>query len=198
MKHSPSAVRQELRKRRSALNSQVQQHAAHAIVAPIVDRVPETPGIIAGYVAHGGEIDPMPALLALQERGWSIVLPICGPDAAMSFHRWTPGAALEPNRYGIGEPQPGPTPEEQIDVVLVPGVGFSPSGQRIGHGVGYYDRYFARNIEQASNDRDALVALRFGLAHDLQVGALPGPEPWDVPMHAVITPHQVIDTEQCA
>ncbi len=73
-----------------------------------------------------------------------------------------------------------------IDLVLVPGVGFSPGLSRVGHGVGYYDRWFARCFDA---DHDP---LRWGLAHDLQIVALPEDRTWDVAMHRVITPTRVL------
>jgi 5-formyltetrahydrofolate cyclo-ligase len=62
---------------------------------------------------------------------------------------------------GVLEPEPG-TPAEAsgIDLVLVPGLGFGPAGQRIGRGAGFYDRFLG-------NPR--LRAVRCGLAFELQV-----------------------------
>ena len=110
----------------------------------------------------------------------------------MDFSPWVPGEPLEPNRYGIGEPHDNPVPIGSIDVVLVPGVGFDRAGARIGHGVGFYDRFFARCFAADHDPR------RVALAHDLQIVQLPDPEAWDVPMHTLITPSQVIDTGRCA
>jgi len=147
------------------------------------------PGVVAGYMPTGGEIDPTPALAALREHGWSTVLPVCGVDAAMEFHPWKPGDELETNRYGIPEPVSAPIELRSVDVVLVPGVGFDRNGSRIGHGVGYYDRYFARCFAALHDP------VRLGLAHDLQIVDLPAAKPWDVAMHMVISPSTVVNNE---
>jgi len=192
MKHSGNRLRYELQALRSGISAKDQVAAARSIVRAVVDSVPATPGLVAGYIAHGGEIDAVPAMDALRNRGWQVVLPICGDDASMDFSPWAPEAPLRLNRYGIGEPAENPVPIESIDVLLVPGVGFDCDGSRIGHGVGFYDRFFARCFE---HDHDP---LRLGLAHDVQIVELPEPEPWDVSMHTLISPSQVIDTTGCA
>lgn len=158
------------------------------IVSKIVARVEarSAPGRVAAYLAYAGELDLGPTLDTLVARGHQIVLPVCGPDFSIDFCPWVPGDALVAGLYGIGEPQTDPVDVSTIDTVLVPGVGFGTDGSRIGHGAGYYDRFFARCAATSHDPR------RLGIAHDLQVVRLPAPEPWDVAMHEIITPAKVI------
>lgn len=183
--------RQNLRSRllleRRSLASDAQRAAAATVCENVHELLADrAPGTIAGYLSHGGELDPEPTLERLIGLGWSVVLPVCGDDASMVFCPWSPGDPLNANRYGIGEPTSAPVDESVIDVVLVPGVGFDRTGARIGHGVGYYDRFFARLAAVGHHP------LRLALAHDLQLVALPEPEDWDVPMQMIVTPAEVI------
>lgn len=50
---------------------------------------------------------------------------------------------LQQGAFGVMEPRVGEVcPPEEIDFMLVPGVAFDREGGRLGHGKGYYDRYF--------------------------------------------------------
>jgi 5-formyltetrahydrofolate cyclo-ligase len=47
---------------------------------------------------------------------------------------------------GVREPATGkPIPLNMIDLVVVPGIGFTSTGHRIGRGMGFYDRFLAQN-----------------------------------------------------
>lgn len=55
-------------------------------------------------------------------------------------------SSLEEGSFGIMEPQGRSVcSADEIDLMVLPGVAFSPSGVRLGRGKGYYDRYLARD-----------------------------------------------------
>lgn len=63
--------------------------------------------------------------------------------------------------WGIREPRPELCPSidvSEIDFVLVPGLGFTPLGDRLGYGHGYYDRLLAHR-----KPHTALVAAAFSI-----------------------------------
>ena len=62
---------------------------------------------------------------------------------------------------GVREPIAGkPIPSDLIDIVVVPGLGFTPQGHRIGRGMGFYDRFLAQS---------GFMGISCGLAFDEQV-----------------------------
>ena len=68
---------------------------------------------------------------------------------------------------------------KEVDVMVLPGLGFDRAGGRLGRGGGHYDRLLALPHR----------AFRVGLAYDFQLltERLPR-DPWDVPLHAIATP----------
>lgn len=139
---------------------------------------------LAGFVAHAGEPDLMPALDVLHHAGRRIHLPVISDDGNdMSFHRWRPDHEMQPNRFGIPEPPArDDCPPDRLEVVFTPLVAFSPTGTRLGMGLGFYDRAF-----DFLNDNPRSGPLLVGVAYSLQeVNSLPA-ENWDVPLTGIVT-----------
>ena len=191
------AIRERLLKRRRALSRDDAETAGAAIAAEVSNRLQsvstagQSRGAVAAYNALPGEIDPTRSLALLHDAGRRIVLPVCRSDGHMDFCPWSPGDALVPRAFGVLEPTTEPIDVAEIGAVIVPGVAFDRLGNRLGHGVGYYDRFFDRCAQQSHDP------YRLGIAYDFQVVELPAPEPWDIPMHIVISPSEVIDTTLC-
>jgi len=108
------------------------------------------PGTIAFYVAMSDEVD----LSGLVPRlpGWRWVLPRIEEDRSLTFRdRDLP---REEHPWGMVQPiDSGPAvPVPELDVILVPGLAFGRSGDRLGRGRGYYDRV----LSQRRSDCDAV------------------------------------------
>jgi 5-formyltetrahydrofolate cyclo-ligase len=94
-------------------------------------------------------------------------------------------ASTVPSEYGPAEPADRtPVPEEQIDLVVVPGLAFDRAGNRLGHGGGHYDRFLTRLRPDA-------VAVGVCFACQL-VDSVPSAT-GDVPVDAVVTERETIE-----
>ena len=79
---------------------------------------------------------------------------------------------------------------DQMDLILVPGVGFDRQGNRLGFGRGYYDRLL-RPLREEPLSAETKKTLLIGLAFECQlVDQLPI-DPHDVAMDAIVTERAV-------
>jgi 5-formyltetrahydrofolate cyclo-ligase len=144
---------------------------------------------IAFYLPQGGEFDAHPLLnqaLWMQRECYLPVIPRRG--RVMRFARLGRHTRMTTNRFGIGEPVDArPLRARQLDLLLMPLVGFDHQGYRLGMGGGFYDATLAYMQHRRSWRKPRLV----GLAYECQrVEQLPH-EPWDMPLDAVLTERQL-------
>ena len=76
-----------------------------------------------------------------------------------------------------------PIPFEEIDMVITPGLGFDKSGNRLGRGGSYYDKFFTNK---------GLRAVKCGLAFAEQVVDHITVTDRDVPVDMLVTDEQVV------
>lgn len=136
---------------------------------------------ILAFVPARSEPDLWPAILAASDEGRAIWLPRF--HAASGTYRPCRlndlAADLRPGPHGIPEPGPGCADWDgkPLDLILVPGVGFTPSGGRLGRGQGHYDRMLA-----------GTPGCKCGVAFEQQIIAELPLEPHDVRLDFVLTP----------
>ena len=132
------------------------ERVSEAAVAALV-RLPEyaLAQTVLWYLDCRSELRTRQALPAALASGKRIVVPYCTVDELGANKLglwWLQGLdelvigkwkILEPPREQWGTPGKELAPEE-IDLVIVPGVGFSRAGARMGNGQGYYDRLLAQ------------------------------------------------------
>jgi len=183
-----SELRAHLRRQRRALSAEHQACASEQLAINLLRH----PNLLRArhigiYLANDGEIDPGLYVHLARQRHIRFYLPVLHPiySGKLVFSPYAPDTPLRPNRFGIPEPafpRSRHRPAWALDAVLFPLVGFDEDGGRLGMGGGFYDRTFA-----FSRIRPAMAPKLIGLAHELQkVTALPV-EPWDIPLHGVVT-----------
>jgi len=166
--------------------------AAAEALATALEQLPEflVDPRIAGYWAVAGEMPLHAAYASLRSREQQYFLPLITAANDLQFAAWHAGAAVQANRYGIPEPvaQSGVLGASDLDVVLVPLLGFDRHGNRLGSGAGFYDRSFAFLRASQRPARPVLVGIGY---HFQEVGEIV-PAAWDVPLDFVATDRELI------
>ncbi len=168
----------------------------------LVDSLEQLPAFltdkrIGGYWAVAGEL-PLAALIqGLRARGQIYHLPVVDAKRQLRFAAWQPGGSIEMNRYGIPEPVCAAADliaPEQLDVVLLPLLGFDRNGHRLGFGGGYYDRSFAFLRERKAPAKPILVGVAYAMQEVAAIEAMP----WDVHLDYVVTEQALIACRSAA
>jgi len=187
------ALRAQMRERRAGLSA-AERIAAASGVAASLEQLPEflVDRRVAGYWAVGGEVPLHAAVARLRAREQQYCLPIVGDDGRLRFTPLLPNANMQPNRYGIPEPEHAAadllTPQD-LDLVLVPLTAFDRSGRRLGMGGGYYDRSFAFLREVVRPAQPLLVGIGYAFQ---EVATLPAQD-WDIALDFIATDKELID-----
>lgn len=188
--------RRELRRRLRSARRVVSGGRRRRLESLIVRRVTRLPAYrvascVAVYLSFDGEVDLSELMEKATRSGKTIALPVVhgGSAPGMCFRRYRSEDPVRRNRFGIREPYRSDRRQirpSSIGLVLMPVVGFDPSGTRLGMGGGFYDRYFAQLAERSSlHNRLVGVAFECQKVKSLQRYA------WDIPMTAVVTETRV-------
>lgn len=136
--------------------------------------------IMMTYLSMHSEVDTA----AIVARAWQDRKRVVAPMVSWEAHQMIPVEinSLEDTfmdgESGLRQPDGQPIPVELIDLVIVPGLGFDPFGNRLGRGRGFYDRFLGQK---------SFRAVSCGLALEEQVvGSIPA-GPLDVPIHMLVT-----------
>jgi 5-formyltetrahydrofolate cyclo-ligase len=125
---------------------------------------------VAAYEPLHTEPGSIGLLADLHARGISVLVPLTLPDRDLDWREWTP--------TGHGDVL-GLRAVATADLVLAPALAVAGDGTRLGRGGGSYDRALGRCRAGA-----VLAALVF----DEEVVRWLPREPWDVPVHAAVSP----------
>ncbi|MDM4766705.1 5-formyltetrahydrofolate cyclo-ligase [Pelomonas sp. SE-A7] len=180
--HSRAELRQQLLSRRKEWLATPAAHAAALALSRSLHEVlvQLEPTCLGLYWPLDGEFNAADALLPHTE---ALACPLALPFAyknprRMEFRLWDGQPPEVQDECGIGSSNGAVV---QPDVLLVPCVGFTEEGYRLGYGGGYYDRYLAAH--------PGLTTI--GLAWDLGRCHFPA-EPHDQALTLVLTETEVV------
>ena len=134
------------------------------------------------YLAMPGEVTVEEVMRLRDSEGKQIYVPRCAPKRRLAIHPYVPGKTpLQTGPFGIQEPDHALVPEvetDRLDMVIVPALLLSETGDRLGYGGGYYDRFLPKLPD---------ACLKIGVLPDaLIVPSLPR-DPWDIPLDTIVT-----------
>jgi 5-formyltetrahydrofolate cyclo-ligase len=140
------------------------------------------------YLSHRSELPTRPAIVEALDSGKRIAIPYC-ERARLKLWQLHALQELVPGSYGILEPPKQRWSEAgrridpvELDLIVVPGVGFDRKGNRLGSGQGYYDRLMSHVRPQT---------WRIAVCYESQLLDEVPVAPHDVPMHMIITEKQI-------
>ena len=139
------------------------------------------------YISVGSEVETEAIMHRATADGKRVAVPLCRTDTCtMEAYAIDSFDELEPGSYGIPEPKIHggcPISKDEIDLIIVPGLGFDECGFRMGYGKGYYDRYL-KDFKGISIGLCFEECLLDEVVHDKH----------DVNVHKVITENRIIYT----
>ena len=181
------ALRHDIKSRLIAMSARDRVAKSKAICGLIVGSEEfKRASVVMAFLSLPHEVDTTPLILHAWQQGKTVAVPkISWEQRHMIPVEIT---SLETNfhvdKMGLRTPMgSNPVPFADIDLVVAPGLGFDRSGNRLGRGGAYYDRFFAAG---------KITATRWGVAFSEQLcDEIPHDEK-DVMMHAVVTEEEII------
>lgn len=137
---------------------------------------------ISGYIASNGEPDVRALLKAGAAAGAMLCFPFINQMRdSMTFRVAAADGPFDAGPFGA---QPAPTAAAaHPDLILLPLLGFTRSGARLGQGGGFYDQALTAHPD----------AFRLGIAWAVQDCDTLPIEPHDMPLHAILTDKEWIE-----
>jgi 5-formyltetrahydrofolate cyclo-ligase len=136
-------------------------------------------GIIFSYLAMPEEVELSAFHEWARANGKQVAFPLTGKHSHMEIYIPGPEGGMVQDRYGISAPDPAKSTlvdPRDVDVVIVPMVGFDKNNNRLGQGGGYYDRYLTRcsqakriAVAFAEQEFDQVVTDFFDMPMDMVV-----------------------------
>lgn len=173
-------IRDEVLEKRIATHQMLRDSAALSARDHFLNSLPLSGKAVACYWPLAGELNTVPLMEELAQRGVAVCLPVVEkPDAPLIFRAFKPGDALIEGYSGTKTP----APSAKIvvpDILCVPLVAFDRAGYRLGYGAGFYDR----TLDELRKKKEILAV---GFAYAVQQVEIVPHEGHDMRLDWVVT-----------
>jgi len=147
MSEEKARVRDILRKRKEAMTPEERLEKSGLIARHLLLLVASGETVMV-FTSKEMEVNTRPLIEALFTEKNPVVVPIIQKeDVSLRLSYLRDMAALVPSTFGVPEPIGSeiPADAQDVDVIILPMLGFDRTGGRIGYGAGYYDRFLSKN-----------------------------------------------------
>ena len=172
------SIRAEVR-RRIKLLSDAEKSAAAATIFAKVEAMEAfaSAECVALFVAMWDEVPTVEVLERWRKMGKRVVVPRVEGDV-MRYYDYHPDK-MSVGAFGIIEPVgEEEVAADSIDLMIVPARAFTPKGDRLGRGGGFYDKYMSL---------EGFRAVKYGVAFSCQIFDSLPTDPHDVPVDGLFT-----------
>ena len=180
-------LRNELKKRRSALSVIERTKMSHQIIDFLykIDEFTQAKTIFC-YISYSSEVDTNVIIDRSIDKNLKLAVPKVVGKNEMHAISLSNRDELEPDVMGILTPQSNKQASPPFDLAITPGLAFTEKGARLGYGHGYYDRWFANNN----------VKTKIGIAYEVQIVEELPIDVTDIPLDILVTEERIIDVRK--
>ncbi|MBI4439419.1 5-formyltetrahydrofolate cyclo-ligase [Candidatus Woesearchaeota archaeon] len=175
-----NTLRERLRIRRSSQSTAQILEKSRKIKRTVLKECRKARNVMV-YASFDGEVFTQDIITELFAMGRNVLVPKVRHHSIIPV-RIKSLSELRPGMYCIPEPKGSrPFPLSDIDLVIVPGIGFDAYGHRIGFGAGLYDRFLPK-----------VRCKKIGVAFEFQILKKIPAASHDIPVDMVVTEKRVL------
>ncbi|MBI5675842.1 MAG: 5-formyltetrahydrofolate cyclo-ligase [Nitrospirae bacterium] len=146
------------------------------------------------YASFRSEAETLKAIQNTLKLNKRVALPVVDTEhKQLKLYEVHDISELSPGYMGIPEPVAVRALNislNEIDIEIIPGIGFDPKGNRLGYGSGYYDKLLSHKSKRLSKTKGRITTI--ALAFEEQIAEKIPSEPHDIRVDLIVTDKRLI------
>lgn len=146
------------------------------------------------YASFRSEVDTIKAIQNALKHKKRVALPVVDINhKSLKLYEVNDISELSTGYMGIPEPVAARARNiklNEIDIEIIPGIGFDVKGNRIGYGSGYYDKLLSHKSKRLSKSKGHITTI--ALAFEEQIVEKVPSEPHDIRVDVIVTDKRLI------